>query len=227
MITEYFLKGIVIGFTVAVPVGPINVLCAHRTLSHGRLSGIVSGLGAAIADTAFACIAAFGLFFLIEIIDAERVWFNSAGAVILAIAGFRTYYRAPPPKTQLALAPSNLLGDFTSTFALTLANPITIFSFITIYAAFDIHPNDKIGLADWLLLLGVFLGSMVWWSILTGFVGLFHKEFTPAGLKWANRIAGIVILACALIVAIDSYTYYRDGAANRGRETPAGLRDAR
>jgi threonine/homoserine/homoserine lactone efflux protein len=226
MLTEYFLKGLIIGFTVAFPVGPINVLCAHRTLMHGRLAGIASGLGAALADTAIACVAAFGLFFITNLLNTERVWINSAGAVLLAVAGFRTYYRAPP-KTRLTADPSNLIGDLTSTFALTLTNPITILSFITIYAAFDIQPNDEITAADWFLLLGIFLGSMVWWLVLTGFVGLFRKEFTPAGFKWANRIAGIVILICALVVAIDSYRYYREGAATNATENPAGLRDAR
>jgi threonine/homoserine/homoserine lactone efflux protein len=226
MLTEYFLKGLVIGFTVAFPVGPINVLCAHRTLIHGRLVGIVSGLGAALADTLFATLAAFGLFFIINLLDTERVWLNSVGAVLLAIAGFRTYYRAPP-RPRLDPDPTSLIGDLTSALALTLTNPITIFSFITIYAAFDIQPDESVTAADWLLLLGIFVGSMVWWTVLIGFVGLFHKEFTPAGFKWANRIAGIVILACAVVVAIDSYRYYREGPRANGPENPTRLRDAR
>lgn len=221
MLTEYFLKGLVIGFTIAAPVGPINVLCVRRTIVHGRLAGLASGLGAAIADTTFGCIAAFGLFFLIELLKTERLWLNIAGAVLLAVAAVRTYY-AGPPVPRSAPDPSSLIGDLTSTFALTLTNPITVFSFMAIYAAFDIQPSDKISPADLLLLLGVFLGAMVWWTLLVEFVGLFRKDFTANGFRWANRISGIVIMGFALVVAIDSYRFYRDSIATHAAESPAG-----
>lgn len=226
MLTEYFLKGLVIGFTIAAPVGPINVLCVRRTIVDGRLAGLVSGMGAALADTTFGCIAAFGLFFIIELFDTERLWLNAAGAVLLAVAAVRTYY-AGPPVAKTESHPSNLIGDFTSTFALTLTNPITIFSFIAIYAAFDIQPSEVIGAADWLLLLGVFLGSMAWWGLLTGFVGLFRRDFTPDGFKWANRISGIVIIGFALVVAFDTYFFYREGPTAHVTDNPAGLRNPR
>jgi threonine/homoserine/homoserine lactone efflux protein len=226
MLTEYFLKGLVIGFTIAAPVGPINVLCVRRTIVHGRLAGLASGLGAALADTTFGFIAAFGLFFLVELLKTERVWLNAAGAVLLAVAAVRTYY-AGPPLPRRAPDPSSLIGDLTSTFVLTLTNPITVFSFMAIYAAFDIQPSDSISPADLLLLLGVFLGAMVWWTMVVEFVGLFRKDFTAAGFKWANRISGIVIMGFALVVAVDTYRVYREGPSPHDTQNSTGLRDPR
>ena len=52
-----FLKGVLIGFSIAAPVGPIGVLCIMRTLNGGRLSGLVTGLGAATADGVYGCVA--------------------------------------------------------------------------------------------------------------------------------------------------------------------------
>jgi threonine/homoserine/homoserine lactone efflux protein len=199
------LKGMLVGFLIAAPVGPINVLCVRRTLVHGRLAGIVSGLGAAVADTFYGAIAAFGLAFVTSLLLHERFWIGLVGAILLVVLGVRTLL-AGPPTVAAGKDPSSLLGDFTSTLFLTLTNPITILSFLFIFATLGIDSGDGVTFDDSLLILGVFLGSLAWWLMLTGLVGMFHGRFNEHGLLWANRVAGVLILAFAGAVLWDLST---------------------
>src|SRR5262245_48765810 len=129
MLTSLFIKGLVVGFLIAAPVGPVNVMCVRRTIMHGRLVGLVSGMGAATADTIFGAIAAFGLSFVYELIMHERFWLGLGGGILLLVMGVRTLLAEPPRATDTA-DPPNLLGDYTSTLFLTLTNPVTIVSFL-------------------------------------------------------------------------------------------------
>lgn len=202
MLLTLFLKGLVIGFVIAAPVGPINIMCVRRTIVHGRMAGLASGVGAALADTLLGAIAIFGLAFVTQFVIEERFWLALAGAAFLAILGVRSLSK-PPPKLISARDPTSLIGDFTSTLFLTLSNPITILSFFGIFAAFGVNPDELIGPDDWAALLGVFAGAMAWWLTVIGLAGLFHGRFTETGLMWANRITGIVMLAFAAIVLVE------------------------
>lgn len=199
MLTSIFLKGLVVGFLIAAPVGPVNVMCVRRTIMHGRLVGLVSGLGAAAADTIFGAIAAFGLSFVYELLMTERFWLGIAGGALLMVMGVRTLF-AEPPRPSDTPDPPNLLGDFTSTLVLTLTNPVTIVSFLAAFTAVGVaaDPGEPIGLDDWILLLGVFLGASTWWLFITAAVALFHGRIPLTMLRWTNRIAGVVILAFAV-----------------------------
>lgn len=199
-----FVKGLAIGFLIAAPVGPINVLCVRRTLIHGRLAGIVSGLGAAAADTVFGAIAAFGVLFITDQFIAHQFELSLVGGAFLFVLGLRTLLREPPALVG-GRDPTGLAADFTSTFFLTLTNPITIFSFIGIYVAFGIQADGRIDIGDWLLLAGVFLGSACWWLLITNAAAFFRTRFSVVGLKWANRIAGLIILGFAILVVWEAF----------------------
>ncbi len=201
MLTSVFLKGLIVGFLIAAPVGPVNVMCVRRTIMHGRLVGLVSGLGAATADTVFGAIAAFGLSFVYELMMTERIWIGLGGGALLLVMGVRTLLTEPPSPSEAA-DPPNLLGDFTSTLFLTLTNPVTIVSFLAAFTALGVatEPGEAIGLDDWVLLLGVFLGATTWWLFVTEAVALFHGRIPLAILRWTNRVAGAVILAFAVAV---------------------------
>jgi threonine/homoserine/homoserine lactone efflux protein len=201
MLISVFLKGMIVGFMIAAPVGPINVMCMRRTIMHGRLVGFVSGLGAAVADTVYGAIAAFGLVFIYTLLLTERMWLGLGGTAVLVVIGLRTLF-AEPPRPKSEPDPTNLLGDFTSTFFLTFTNPVTVLSFIAAFTAFGVEGDDKVDFSDWLLLLGVFVGASAWWLLLTTSVGLFHGRFTESTLRWANRVAGVFILAFAAIILL-------------------------
>ena len=88
----FFLKGIVLGFSIAAPVGPIGILCIRRTLQFGRFSGLFSGLGAAAADVVYAVIAAFGLTFISNFLIAGQFWFQLIGGFFLIYLGWKTFF---------------------------------------------------------------------------------------------------------------------------------------
>lgn len=130
---DFFLKGLILGFSIAAPVGQIGVLCIRKTLQFGRLSGLFSGLGAAAADAIYAVIAAFGLTLISNFLIAGQFWFRLIGGVFLLYLGWKTFFAQPYSQTQ-KVSHTTLLNDFISTFFLTLTNPMTILSFLAVFA---------------------------------------------------------------------------------------------
>ncbi len=190
----YFIKGLILGFSIAAPVGPIGVLCIRKTLQYGRFSGFVSGLGAAFADAIYAIIAAFGLTFISNFLIAKQFWLHLVGGIFLVYLGMKTFGEKPPSHSQ-EVAHTSLWGDFISTFFLTMTSPVTILAFVAVFASIgfsDIEGNYIQGIA---LVVGVFLGSAIWWLILSEGVTLFRKKVSYKVMVWINRIAGMIILA--------------------------------
>jgi threonine/homoserine/homoserine lactone efflux protein len=194
-----FFEGIVIGFAIAAPVGPIGVLCIRRTLAEGRVSGLVSGLGAATADALYGAVAALGLTFVTEFLVGGQAWLRLVGGAFLLFLGVRTFLARPAERAAPA-ARSGLPGAYASTFFLTLTNPTTILSFAAIFAGLGVAgaaSGDV--LSAMLLVLGVFLGSAAWWFVLSGATSLFRTRLSVRGLRWVNRISGTVIAAFGVL----------------------------
>ena len=188
------LKGLILGFSIAAPVGPIGVLCIRRTLTDGRATGLVSGLGAASADALYGCIAGFGLTLLSDFLVSQQFWLRLVGGLFLFYLGIKTLL-ARPTQESASTQGTGLLGAYTSTLFLTLTNPMTILSFAAIFAGLGVASTDGDYASAALLVLGVFLGSALWWLLLSGGVSLFRARFNLSALTWANRLSGAVILA--------------------------------
>ncbi|HNT24018.1 MAG TPA: LysE family transporter [Anaerolineales bacterium] len=198
MALPFLLRGVVIGFAIAAPVGPIGVLCIRRTLAEGRAAGLVSGLGAATADAIYGCIAGFGLTFISSFLVSQQVWLRTAGGLFLCYLGLKTLL-AKPAEQAAAVKGQGLIGAYVSTLFLTLTNPMTILSFAAIFAGLGLANTSASYLSAGSLVLGVFIGSAVWWLILSGGVSLFRDKFNLHGLQWVNRISGAIILAFGLV----------------------------
>lgn len=217
---EFFIKGLVVGFLVAAPVGPVAVMCIHRTIAHGRLAGYVCGLGASLADTVFGAVAALGLGFIASEIIANQGWLRIVGGTILCVLGvklvlsrhlgrrasvqelveerdeFREREAAEPERQDL----HDHIANFASAFAVMITNPITLFSFAAIFAAIDIGGiGNK---AQWALSLiaGVFVGGATWWSSLILVSALFSNRVDAKGILWINRCSGVLILVFGAVV---------------------------
>jgi threonine/homoserine/homoserine lactone efflux protein len=194
------LKGIVAGVLVAAPVGPVNLLCAARSLARGWRAGVVSGLGAAAADTAFAAVAAFGLGLAMEFLAAHRASLTLAGALFLFAYGARILVAPPPGPAAIAEGARAHAGDALSAFLLTLANPITVFSFVGVYAALGIQADARVDGAAATVVAGVFLGATAWWLAVATAASLLRERFAGNGPRWANRISGAVIIGFAVLL---------------------------
>jgi threonine/homoserine/homoserine lactone efflux protein len=198
---SFLLRGLLIGFSIAAPVGPIGVLCIRRTLAEGRASGLVSGLGAATADAIYGCIAGFGLTFISNIMISQQGWLRLIGGGFLCYLGLKTFLARPAE--QVASAEGNgLVGAYASTFFLTLTNPMTVLSFAAIFAGLGVASANGDYVSAGILVLGVFIGSALWWLILSGGVSVFQAKFSPRGLRWVNRISGVMITGFGLLALL-------------------------
>ena len=193
----FFIKGIVIGFAIAAPVGPIGILCIKRTLIGGRLSGFFTGVGAAFADAAYGCIGAFGLAAIANFLLGMEVWLKVIGGLFLLYLGIKTFLEKPA-QDRSDVKELGYFKDFATTLLLTFTNPMTILSYMAILAGLGIGDTRENYSSAGLLVLGVFLGSLVWWIILAEFITLFRKKMSEKIFRYVNRTAGTIIIIFGL-----------------------------
>jgi threonine/homoserine/homoserine lactone efflux protein len=197
-----FIKGFIIGFSIAAPVGPIGILCIQRTLSGGNIQGLVTGLGAASADALYGFVAAFGLTFISNFLVDQSIWFRIIGGLFLCYLGIRAFLRKPQERTVSVVNSTNF-SAYATTFFLTLTNPMTILFFAGIFAGLGIVSESSDYASAGLMVIGVFSGSGAWWLILSGATGIFRNKISEGKLALVNKFSGLIILAFG-IVAISS-----------------------
>jgi threonine/homoserine/homoserine lactone efflux protein len=203
----YILKGLLIGFSIAAPVGPIGVLCIRRTLASGRLYGLVSGLGAATADAVYGSIAGFGLTLISSFLLNQQTWIRLIGGAFLCYLGIKTLLARPLDEIPegeeqahtLSSRNNELLSDYFSTFFLTLTNPLTILSFSAIFAGLGLGAASGDYTSAGMLVGGVFLGSASWWFILSFGISLFRHRLGQGAMRWVNRVSGSIILGFGIL----------------------------
>jgi threonine/homoserine/homoserine lactone efflux protein len=191
MSKELLLKSLVLGLSIAAPVGPIGILCIRRSLVDGRIAGLVCGLGAATADALYGAVGAFALNGISAWLVRGRVWMTLAGSGFLLYLGVQTL-RAVPKAT----ATGNATGAYVSTFLLTLANPLTILSFAAAFAGMGAGVVGYGGVVT--MLVGVFVGSAIWWLMLTTVAGTARGRLSPPFFVAINRVSGVLLMGFGL-----------------------------
>jgi threonine/homoserine/homoserine lactone efflux protein len=196
MLLIFLVKGIVVGAVIAVPVGPVGILCLRKTIFEGRLAGLVSGLGAATADAFFGVVAAFGLTFVSDWLFGYEGVLRAAGGCYLLYAGGRALLA--PPRQDMAdeSGPETLLRDFASTFALTITNPITILVFLGVFGVLGLSGPRATLVRAGVLVAGVWAGSFLWWLALSLGIGAFRRSIGQHHLAWISRGSGIILFSC-------------------------------
>jgi threonine/homoserine/homoserine lactone efflux protein len=197
---ELFLRGVIAGVAISAPVGPVNVLCVSRTIAKGWRAGVVSGLGAAAADTFYGSVAGFSISIVISFLIREQSKLRLFGGILLVLLGIWYYFKKPeslskrgPDKTDHS--------DLVTTFLLNLTNPTTVLSFLAVLAVLGLSEHR----AAWLTLImigGIFTGSMAWWLILTGVTNHFRERFNDRAMLWMNRIGGLAIGAFGVVMFV-------------------------
>ena len=193
------LKGLAAGLAIAIPVGPVNVLVASRALTRGRRAGIVSGVGAALADTFYGSLAGFSITFIIQFLKREEFWIRVVGGVLLVGIGI-LYFRKPPEHLSEERN-GGAHSDLVSTLLLTLTNPTTVLSFLAVLAGLGLG-NEGPSWRTMALVGGIFAGSMTWWIILTVTVYRLRDRFDDRAVCWMNRIAGLAIGAFGVLTFV-------------------------
>ena len=208
MLLAFFLKGIVVGVVIAVPVGPVGVMCVRRTILEGKLSGFASGLGAATADAVFGVIAGFGLTAVSDWLIDYQQWLRVVGGCYLLYIGGSAFAAEPPRELESGNDPEGLLRDFFSTFVLAVTNPITVLAFLGIFAAIGLGGTQATFGHAAILVLGVWIGSLLWWLMLSFGVGYFRHSIEPRHFAWISRGSGVILFlsgAALLATLITNY----------------------
>jgi threonine/homoserine/homoserine lactone efflux protein len=200
---DFFIRGLLIGLSIAAPVGPMSVLIIRRTIAEGRLVGLISGLGIAAGDTFYGALGGFGLTFITSFLINGQFWLRLIGGGFLLYLGLKTLLSRPAEKAAAGTGkPMSLPGYFITTMLLTLTNPTTIISFAAIMAGLGIGSTSGDYLSATALVLGVMGGSTGWWIILTTLLSLFRNRITPAGMVWVNRLSGLIIGGFGLLAIL-------------------------
>lgn len=205
---ELLIGGIIVGLMIAMPVGPVNILCIHRTLEGGWKSGVISGLGAAAADMLYGGVAGFSITLVVQFLVREQFWIRFFGGILLVIIGIAYFFKRPEPLNAQTQDRANAYSDMRSTFLLTLTNPTTVLSFLAILAALGMGEQRQWWLTVFLV-GGIFCGSMVWWIVLGSFVNLFRSRFNDRILLLMNRLAGLLIGGFGIAAIVLSRTWLR------------------
>ena len=196
------MKGIIVGFAIAAPVGAIGVLCIRRTLIGNYLLGVATGLGAGLADVCYAAIAAFGLASISDFLIAHEFWLKLIGGTALIYVGIRIFRTCPIKEREVNGEERSYIHAFISALFLTLTNPVTILAFVAIFAAMGVDHLDDNYYQPLALITGVAIGACGWWLSLCTGIMLMRSRISERSLIWINRISGGVLIAFAFAILI-------------------------
>jgi threonine/homoserine/homoserine lactone efflux protein len=201
LILTVFLKGLILGFSIAAPIGPMGLICIRRTLAQGRLNGLVTGLGVATADAFYGSVAGFGLTFIANFLIHQQIWVRIVGGLFLCYLGVKAIL-SKPVKSDNSEQGRSLAGAYFSMLFFTLTNPLTILTFAAMFAGLGLtSAGGNYGRAA-LLVAGVFCGSAFWWLILSSLVNMLRAKFNYQRMIWVNRISGFLIVGFGLAIML-------------------------
>jgi threonine/homoserine/homoserine lactone efflux protein len=198
---SFFIKGLIFGFSIAAPVGPIGILCIRRSLTNGWMAGLLTGMGAATADACYGCVAGFGLAGITGFVVGQRAWIQTFGGLFLCWLGLRIFLSGADEKPAAEASGSAAMGYLSALF-LTLTNPMTILSFAAVFAGMGLGGIGAGQVAAGWLVVGVFSGSMAWWIILTSVSRLFNTRMSANAMRWINRFSGVMLTGFGLAAVI-------------------------
>lgn len=187
---EVLLKGLAAGLAISASVGPVNVLCLSRTLTKGRKAGLISGFGAATADTFYGAIAGFSVQWVLGFLLREENRIRLFGGILLIALGVFYYLRRPKGLRE-AREEKTTESDWVSAFLLNLTNPTTVLSFMAVLTALGF--TERAWWQGFTLVLGIFAGAMLWWATLAAVVDHFRDQLSDGFAVWMNRVAGVAI----------------------------------
>lgn len=191
---KYLFKGIVIGVAIAAPVGPIGFLCLKMSLSHGFRAGLVTGLGAATADAFYGFAAGFSLTFITDFLLHGKAWLHISGGLFLCVLGLQTLKKRALD-VQHSRAPfSGYLCAYVATLLFTLTNPMTVMAFMGIFAGLGIGLKHNGYAASAALVVGVFAGSALWWTVLAAASATAGKRLNREITEKINIVAGATLI---------------------------------
>ncbi|MDP3437148.1 MAG: LysE family transporter [Bacteroidales bacterium] len=199
MIIESIIKGFIVGIGASIPLGPLGVMCVQKTLSKGRISGIVTGLGASFTDTIFATFAIVSLALIQEFVRDNEISVLFYGGLAVIVIGLKIFLTNPVKQIRRNKGGKKLFEDFLSSVIMTITNPGAVFLILGLFAFVGLNVDgSSSGDVIFAALLGVFLGANTWWIILSTSINIFRNKFRLKQLLMINRVAGVIIMVLGL-----------------------------
>ncbi len=204
---DFLLRGLIIGVSIAAPVGPIGLLCIQRTVIQGRTSGLVSGLGAATADAVYGSVAGFGIDLVSNFLIDQRMWIHLIGGALLLLLGIKVLLTRPAEQAaQTKYTVRGIWWSYLSTFLLTITNPMTILSFVAVFAALGVANSSNDYVSASFTVIGVFLGSALWWLILSSVAGWLRGKLNRTAILWIGRLSAVIIIGFGIVGIVSAGT---------------------
>lgn len=206
---DSFIKGFIVGMGASIPLGPLGVMCVQKTLSKGRISGIVTGLGASLADTFFASFAILSLAIIQEFVNNHEASVLFFGGLAVVVIGLKIFLTNPVKQIRNTKGGKRLFEDFLSSMIMTITNPGAVFLILGLFAFVGLNVDGSSAkMVITAALGGVFAGALSWWIILSTSINIFRKKFRLRQLLMINRVAGVVIMILGLISLLDGSWRY-------------------
>jgi len=203
MFGDLFLKGILIGMMVSIPLGPIGLYVIQKTINKDRFSGIISGMGVSLADSVYAVIAGFSLTYILNFICNHELLIQLFGAVILIMLGLHIFFKNPVREMRkYRKRGTSYFQDFAFTFLITLSNPVVVFIFIAVLTGSGVVLSISEPLEALFIIIGIFCGGNLWWILLTTVISFFRHHFNLRLLWWFNKIAGVMVILLVVVASI-------------------------
>jgi len=200
-LASLFIKGVIGGLVMTLPVGPIGVMCLRRLLVKGAVAGLISGLGLATADAIYAGLAQFGLHYIHVALTDYKIWIRLGGGLFLLGLGVKIWLSPPRENSEAAVSTSGLAGDFISAMLVSLTNPSVILAFAALFTVLDLaRVRDHAVLAT--VIAGVFIGSFLWWVILAAIFGPLSRKLSASTLLQVNRASALIIFGFGLLALL-------------------------
>ena len=195
----YIFTGLIIGFFVALPVGAAAVMCISRSVQYGLKSGLITGLGVALADLFYGIFAVFGIFAISgETLESNYV-LRLAGAFCIMFVGLRMMTKIPSTNSDNTIHETSF-KDLFSGFLVTISNPMTVIAFVAALSYVNFLMNEINFLGSAFVVLGIFLGSMVWWTVLCTISIKLKNNLTPSFLRKINLISGSLVFIFGILL---------------------------
>ena len=194
-----FIKGLIIGFIICAPMGPIGLFCVRKTLIDGRLAGFASVLGASTVDALYCAIAGLGVTFISNFLTTEQDLIKLAGGLILVVVGIR-FFLVKPSEKPLSNRGHGVTSDFVGAALLMFTNPLAIIVFSAAFTALGVHGWRGDYTLTEALVAGVFGVSALWAPILVAVLSLFRVRVNGGQLMLISRISGAIIAGFGLAV---------------------------
>lgn len=197
---DYLLRGGLIGMLFGLPVGAVGTMTVQRTWNSGVKAGLFTGLGSSVADCFYASVGVFGLTFISDFLLKYQVIINILGGGLILFMGIRLLRKredTAPKKREAA----GTLKLFLSSFVIGITNPTAILTFLFAFSYFRISADAGL-LPGMSLVIGVFIGTYIWWGTLSAVTNIVKKKTEKFDFHYMNRIFGMILCLFGAIVLL-------------------------